>query len=60
MLGTENHIYQRPQTTGGIYDSSVRKADSLRAHLGRLPEAERTEALEKIKALNPAFMASGH
>ena len=42
-----------------LYDSSIRKADSLRAHLAALPEAARTEAIEKIKAINPAF-AAGH
>lgn len=37
------------------YDSSVRKADSLRVHLAALPEHDRAEALEKIHALNPGF-----
>ena len=39
------------------YDSSVRKADSLRVHLARLPQEERSEEIAKIKALNPAFEA---
>jgi hypothetical protein len=37
------------------YDSSVRKADSLRVHLGHMSTEERDEAIAKIKALNPAF-----
>ena len=37
------------------YDSSVRKAASLRTHLAALPEDQRAEQVEKIKALNPAF-----
>jgi hypothetical protein len=40
-----------------VYDASVRKADSLRVHLGRLPQADRAEQLAKVKALNPAFEA---
>jgi hypothetical protein len=38
-----------------VYDASVRKADSLRVHLGLLPADQRTAAIEKIKVLNPAF-----
>jgi hypothetical protein len=37
------------------YDSSVRKADSLRVHLKNLPASDREEALEKIHKVNPAF-----
>lgn len=40
------------------YDSSVRKADSLRVHLGNLPADERDAAIAKLKALNPAFDAA--
>jgi len=40
-----------------LYDSSVRKADSLRVHLAALPAADRATAVEKIKALNPGFTA---
>ena len=43
-----------------LYDSSIRKADSLRVHLAALPEADRAAAIEKIKALNPAFSPAGH
>ncbi len=39
------------------YDSSVRKADSLRVHLARLPQADRDAQLAKVKGLNPAFEA---
>lgn len=38
-----------------VYDSSVRKADSLRVHLAALPDKDRDEALEKIHAQNPGF-----
>jgi hypothetical protein len=38
-----------------VYDASVRKADSLRTHLGLLPDAERKEAIDKIHELNPSF-----
>ena len=38
------------------YDSSVRKADSLRVHLKNLPAAEQEEALEKIHKVNPTFV----
>lgn len=38
-----------------VYDASVRKADSTRVHLGNLPADQRAAAIEKIKALNPAF-----
>jgi hypothetical protein len=40
------------------YDSSVRKADSLRVHLGMLSAEDRAAAIGKIKALNPAFEPS--
>jgi hypothetical protein len=42
-----------------VYDSSVRKADSLRVHLGHLPPEEREAAVAKIKAINPAFEPTG-
>ena len=38
-----------------VYDSSVRKADSLRVHLAALAPEDRDVAIGKIKALNPAF-----
>jgi hypothetical protein len=38
-----------------LYDSSVRKADSLRVHLAALPAADRAAAIARVKALNPAF-----
>lgn len=38
------------------YDSSVRKADSLRVHLKNLPAPDRDEALDKIHKVNPAFV----
>ena len=38
-----------------VYDASVRKADSLRAHLGLLSDADRKEAIEKVQAINPKF-----
>jgi cytochrome c5 len=38
-----------------VYDSSVRKADSLRVHLGNLPASEREVAITKVKALNASF-----
>jgi hypothetical protein len=37
------------------YDSSVRKADSLRVHLAALPAADRQEQIEKIHKVNSAF-----
>jgi hypothetical protein len=37
------------------YDSSVRKADSLRVHLTDLPDDQRETEIARIKALNPAF-----
>jgi hypothetical protein len=40
------------------YDSSVRKADSLRVHLGMLSSEDREAAIGKIKALNSAFEPS--
>jgi hypothetical protein len=43
-----------------LYDSSIRKADSLRVHLASLPEADREAAIGRIKALNPAFIPAGH
>ncbi len=41
------------------YDSSVRKAESLRAHLASLTPEEREAAIAKIKTLNPAFEPAG-
>jgi hypothetical protein len=41
------------------YDSSVRKADSLRSHLAHLTNEDREAAIAKIKALNPAFVPAG-
>ena len=38
-----------------VYDASVRKADSLRVHLASLSAEERTEAITKVRALNPSF-----
>ena len=38
-----------------VYDASVRKPDLLRKALAGLPAAERPAALEKIRAINPAF-----
>jgi recombinational DNA repair protein (RecF pathway) len=43
-----------------VYDASVRKADSLRVHLDNLPAADRTAAIGRVKALNPAFDPAGH
>lgn len=37
------------------YDSSVRKADSLRVHLAALPAADHDAQVAKIKTLNPSF-----
>jgi hypothetical protein len=42
-----------------VFDSSVRKADSLRVHLNNLPHEEREAAIAKIKAVNPAFDPTG-
>ncbi|MBI1797540.1 MAG: hypothetical protein HYR74_10865 [Candidatus Eisenbacteria bacterium] len=42
-----------------VYDSSVRKADSLRTRLGRLSHEESESAIAKIKAINPAFEFAG-
>jgi hypothetical protein len=42
-----------------VYDASVRKADSLRAHLATLPAEDRAAEVERIKALNPAFQPAG-
>jgi hypothetical protein len=39
------------------YDASVRKADLLRTALAALPAADRSVAIERIKAVNPAFVA---
>jgi hypothetical protein len=41
-----------------VYDSSVRKADSLNVHLAGLSAEDRATAITKIKALNPAFGAA--
>ena len=43
-----------------VYDASVRKADSMRVHLGNLPAADRVAAIGRVKALNPAFDPAGH
>lgn len=40
------------------YDSSVRKADSLRVHLASLPAEEREASIARIKQLNPSFEPS--
>lgn len=42
-----------------VYDSSVRKADSLQVHLAALSADERREAIEKIQAINPGFGPKG-
>jgi len=42
-----------------VYDSSVRKADSLRVHLASLPAEERKEAVVKVQAINPGFDPKG-
>lgn len=39
------------------YDASVRKADLLRKALVALPAPDRAAAIERIKAVNPAFVA---
>ena len=39
------------------YDASVRKADLLRKALVALPAADRAAAIERIKAVNPGFVA---
>lgn len=39
------------------YDSSVRKADSLRVHLSQLSPEDRADAVERIKAINPTYRA---
>lgn len=39
------------------YDASVRKADLLRKALVALPPADRAAAIERIKAVNPGFVA---
>ena len=38
-----------------VYDASARKADLLRKALAGLSDADRTAAVEKIKAVNPSF-----
>ena len=38
-----------------VYDAAARKADLVRKKLGELPAGERTEAVEKIKTINPGF-----
>lgn len=40
-----------------VYDSSVRKADSLRVHLMLLSPEDRKGAIDKIRELNPSFKA---
>jgi hypothetical protein len=42
-----------------VYDSSVRKADSLKVHLANLTPDDRAVAVAKIQALNPAFGTTG-
>ena len=39
------------------YDASVRKVELLRKALGALPAADRAAAIEKIKGINPGFIA---
>ena len=39
------------------YDASARKADLLRKALVALPAADRAAAIERIKAVNPGFVA---
>ena len=39
------------------YDASARKADLLRKALIALPEADRAAAIERVKAVNPGFVA---
>lgn len=39
------------------YDASIRKADLLRKALAALPDGDRAAAIERIKAVNPAFVA---
>ena len=39
------------------YDASVRKTDLLRKALVALPAADRAAAIERIKAVNPGFVA---
>jgi len=40
-----------------VYDASVRKRDLMKKALAGLTEEERAAAIEKIKAVNPAFTA---
>lgn len=40
-----------------VYDASVRKADLLRKALASLPAADRAAAVERIKTVNPGFVA---
>lgn len=39
------------------YDASARKADLLRKALTALPAADRAAAIERVKAVNPGFVA---
>lgn len=39
------------------YDASVRKVDLLRKALAALPAADRAAAIERVKAVNPGFVA---
>ena len=40
-----------------VYDGSVRKADVLRKAMAELSAADRAAAVERVKAVNPAFTA---
>ena len=40
-----------------VYDASARKADLLRKALAGLPAGERSAAVERIKTVNPGFVA---
>lgn len=40
-----------------VYDASARKADALHKAIDALPAADRTEAIAKIKVINPGFVA---
>lgn len=38
-----------------VYDAAARKADALRKVLAALPAEEKAAAVDKVKAINPAF-----
>lgn len=38
-----------------VYDAAARKADALRKALAALPVEEKAAAVDKVKAINPAF-----